>query len=88
MKNKRFTIPRSPKYARHLWGRAGTLIEEHPVIIHDYERNTHKDSKIYWLKFDKPVEALDEFGHISHLGGWEGVWIPQELITEAEATNG
>lgn len=85
MKNKRFTIPRSSKYARHLWGRAGTLLKETPSQVYDYASNRIKDSKEYWLKFDEPVPAKDEYGHDSPLAGWEGIWISKELITEAEA---
>lgn len=88
MKNKRYTIPQSSKHARHLWGRAGTLTKEHPIIVYDYNKRTTKDSKTYWLKFDEPVESVDEFGMTSHMAGWEGVWISQELLTETEAING
>lgn len=89
MINKRFTIPRSSIYARHLWGRAGTLTKEEPytdigIELKEYQRST----KRYWLQFDKPLPEKDEFGHSSPLAGWEGVWIPEKLITEAGAING
>jgi hypothetical protein len=79
MKGLRSRIMRSNECIRHLWGRSGVVTKEKEDTPRDW-RPAAKPVKLYWLEFDEPLPAKDEFGHDSHVAGWKGIWIPRNLL--------